>query len=306
MSTSHTIGAAVLALAIAVPLAAQSRGIGRIAGVVKDETGKPVEGVHVKAVKAGETQAFTETTNKKGEWAISGIASGQWNLDFTKDGFETRALTVGVSENDRMPPMNVAIKKAAVKVDPNADIRGELEKAAPLMQAGQYAEARAIYEALLAKYPDAWQVEPLVARTYAGEKKPDEALTHLQNALKHDPENVEMRLLVASVLVDQGKIEESRKYLDGIDMSKVKDPVVFLNAGISLINQNKAAQALPIFDKVVAAFPAEPDGYYYRARCQLALGKFAEAKTDLQKFVAMPGADANEVADARKILDQLK
>src|ERR1043166_5739798 len=149
MSTSRTIGAAVLALAIAVPLAAQSRGIGRIAGVVKDETGKPVEGVHVKAVKEGETQAFTETTNKKGEWAISGIASGQWNLDFTKDGFETRALTVGVSENDRMPPMNVAIKKAAVKVDPNADIRGELEKAAPLMQAGQYAEARAIYEALL-------------------------------------------------------------------------------------------------------------------------------------------------------------
>ena len=277
-----------------------------MAGVVKDEAGQPVQGVKVTAQKEGEHDVFNDTTNKKGEWAFNGIGSGQWDLDFSKDGFETRKMTVPFSEIARVPPMEVEIKKAVIKVDPNAEIRSELEKAAPLMEGGKYAEARAIYQSLLEKYPEAWQVEPLIARTYAGENKPDEAVAHLKTALSHDPDNLDVKLLLASVLAQQGKNDEAQQYMDGIDMSKVKDPTVFLNQGINLINQGKAADALPIFDKVVAAFPDNPDGFYYRGRCELALGKFPEAKADLQKFVAMPGADASEVEQAKKILEQLK
>jgi tetratricopeptide (TPR) repeat protein len=82
--------------------------------------------------------------------------------------------------------------------------------------------------------------------------------------------------------------------------------VVFLNAGITLINQNKAAEALPIFEKVVTHYPDDAEAYYYRARAELALGKFDEAKADLQKLIAMPGADAAQVAEAKKILEQMK
>jgi tetratricopeptide (TPR) repeat protein len=278
-----------------------------MAGVVKDEAGNPVEGVQVKAVKQGESDVFTDKTNKKGEWAINGISSGQWNLDFSKDGYETRKITVPFSEHAAHgAPMPVEIKKAVVKVDPNAEIKSELQKAAPLLESGKYAEARAIYEQLLQKYPEVWQVEPLIARTYAGENKPDEAMTHLQKALAHDPDNVEVKLVMASVLSQQGKTAEAQQYIDQIDMSKVKDPVVFLNQGIALINKGKAADALPLFDKVVQAYPNDAEAYYYRGRCELAVGKFPEAKADLQKFIAMPGADAAEVDQAKKILEQLK
>jgi len=202
--------------------------------------------------------------------------------------------------------MMIDIKKAVVKVDPNAEIKTELQKAAPLLEAGKYADARAIYEQIEQKYPDVWQVEPLIARTYAGENNPDAAMAHLQKALEHDPENVEVKLLMASMLIDQKKVDEAQKYLDSIDMTKVKDPVVFLNAGISLINQGKAADALPLFDKVVTNYPTDAEAYYYRGRCELAVGKFPEAKADLQKFIAMPGADAGQVEQAKKILEQLK
>ena len=106
------------------------------------------------------------------------------------------------------------------------------------------------------------------------QKKPDEAIVHLQKALEHDPDSVDVKILLASLLTEQGKPAEAQKYMDGIDMTKVKDPTVFLNQGINLINQGKAAEALPIFDKVVTAFPTNPEGYYYRGRCDLALGKF--------------------------------
>jgi predicted Zn-dependent protease len=306
MRVKRTLAVLAFSVAITTPAWAQSRGTGHLTGVVKDEASQPVPGVTVKAVKAGEHDVFTDTTNKKGEWAINGLASGQWDVDFSKEGYETRKLTVPLSENNYVPPMQVALTKAAVKVDPNAAIRGELEKAAPLMDAGKFAEARAIYDPLLAKYPEAWQIEPLIARTYAGENKLDEATRHLQIALQHDPNNVELKLLMASVLSQQGKTAEVQTILDAIDMTKVKDPVVFLNQGISLINQGKASEALPIFEKVITAFPTNPDGFYYRGRCELTLGKFPEAKADLQKFVAMPGADAAEVEQAKKILEQMK
>ena len=306
MRVIRSIATAAIVLALAAPAFGQSRGQGHMMGVVKDESGQPVEGVQVKAVKQGEKDVFTDKTNKKGEWALNGLASGQWNLDFAKEGYETRSLSVPFSENQRMPPMSIDIKKAAVKVDPNAEIKAELQKAAPLLEAGKYADARAIYEQIEQKYPDVWQVEPLIARTYAGENNMDAAMTHLQNALQHDPENVEVKVLMASMLVDQKKTDEAQKLLDSIDVSKVKDPVVFLNTGISLINQGKAAEAMPIFDKVVANYPTDPEGYYYRGRCELAVGKFPEAKADLQKFVAMPGADAGQVEQAKKILEQLK
>ena len=307
MRVSQSIAAWAVAIAVCAPAWAQSRGSGHMAGTVKDQSGKPVEAVQVKAVKQGEKDAFTDKTNKKGEWAINGIASGKWDLDFVKDGYETRSITVPFSEAAQVPPMDIELKpKAPAAVDPNVEIRTDLQKAAPLLDAGKYAEARAIYEAVLQKYPDVWQVEPLIARTYAGENKPDEAITHLQAALQHDPDNVDVKLVMASVLTQQGKTAEAAKYLDGIDMSKVKDPVAFLNQGITLINQGKAAEALPIFEKVVAGFPTDAEGYYYRGRAELAVGKFPEAKADLQKFVAMPGADAAQVAEAQKILDQLK
>jgi thioredoxin-like negative regulator of GroEL len=306
MRTRHTVAALVLTVALAAPASAQSHGRGHMAGVVKDDAGHPVEGVQVKAVKSGEKDAFNDKTNKKGEWAINGIAGGQWNLDFTKEGFETRKITVPLQELGFVPPMEVAITRTVVKVDPNAEIKGELQKAAPLMEAGKFAEARAIYDPLLAKYPEAWQIEPLIARTYAGENKPAEATRHLKTAMQHDPDNVELKLLMASLLSQQGKTAEVQAVLDGIDMTKVTDPVVFLNQGINLINQGKAAEALPIFEKLVSAFPKNPDGFYYRGRCELALGKFPEAKADLQKFIAMPGADAAEVEQAKKILEQMK
>ena len=306
MRVIQSFAAAAVVVALSAPAIAQSRGQGHMHGVVRDESGQPVEGVQVKAVKQGEKDVFTDKTNKKGEWAINGLASGQWNLDFVKAGYETRSIAVPFSENQTMPPMTIDIKKAVVKVDPNVEIKNELQKAAPLLESGKYAEARAIYEQIQQKYPDVWQVEPLIARTYAGENNPDAAITHLQAALQHDPENVEMKPLMASMLVDQKKTDEAQKLLDSIDMTKVKDPVVFLNTGITLINQGKAAEALPIFDKVVTNYPNDAEAYYYRGRGELAVGKFPEAKADLQKFIGMPGADPAQVEQAKKILEQLK
>jgi len=91
-----------------------------------------------------------------------------------------------------------------------------------------------------------------------------------------------------------------------VDDARVADPAVFLNIGIGLINDKKQADAVTWFDKAIARFPQYPDGYYYRGISYLSLGKTAEAKIDLQKYVTIAPADAPELATAKKILETIK
>jgi tetratricopeptide (TPR) repeat protein len=298
-----TVVIAVLAGAL---LHGQTRGMGRISGKVTDESGKPIEGVVVRGTLAAGGQPVTTKTNNKGDWALGGIAPGTWSIDFEKEGWETRSISMPVAELTRIPPMEVKLKPAAAKIDPNVELKAELQKAATLLDQQKYADARAIYESLLAKYPQVTQLHPMIARTYHGEKNLDKAIEHLRIAVEKSPDNVEARLLLGNTLVEAGKTDEGKQILSAIDPSKITDPTVLLNVGITLINQGKAAEALTYLDQAVTRFPAHADGYYYRGVANLQLQKAAEAKADLEKFVGLASPDAPELAMAKKILEQLK
>ena len=297
-----------LALVVAAPAAAQEwRGMGRVAGKVVDEAGKPVSDVTVKAMLPSAGNAGPQVkTSAKGEWAVAGIANGSWALDFVKDGYETKSISVAISQFQRLPPMEIVLTKAAEVVDPNVEIKQKLTDAAALMSAKKFAEARAIYEDLSARYPDVTQFQPLIARTYYGEGDKAKAIEQLRAAAAKDPGNVEVQLLLGNVLIETGQAEEGKRVLDSLDESKVGDPTVYLNVGISMINEGKQAEAVTWFEKAIARFPDHPDAYYYRGISRLTLGDTEAAKADLERFVAMAPADAPELPTARKILESLK
>ena len=290
----------LIALVFASVAAAQSwRGMGRLAGKVTDEEGRPIEGVTVKLVlpSAGGTEVKTD---KKGEWQVGGIARGDWQIDFERPPYEGRQITVSVGELTRVPPVEIKLK-----LDINEVIRTEVVKAADLIAKNQYAEARKVYEAVLAKYPSAYRLEPYLARTYYLEKNNDEAIRHLKIAIEKDPSDVGTKLLLGNILMDTGRMDEGRVLLDSVDDSAVKDPAIFVNIGISLMNQNKADTALPYFEKAVRNFPDKGDGYYYRALIRLQKGDTEGTKADLKKFLEL-SPNAPEAAAARKALEQLK
>jgi len=291
----------VVLLAASVAYAQGWRGMGRVAGKVTDEQGKPLQNVVVKLDLPG--SGGTEVkTNKKGEWAANGIAPGQWQLDFDLKGYEPRRITVPISEFTRIPPVEITLKE--VPPDPNELIKADLVKAADLLQQNKYAEARAVYEGILAKYPAAYQVEPLIARTYYGEKNFDQAIAHLKTAVEEMPDNVEVKLLLGNILIEQGHNEEGRQVLASVDDSAVKDPITFVNVGIGLLNQNKPEEALAYFNKAITRFPDRGEAYYYRALVELGKDDQASAKADLEKFLEL-APDAPEAELAKKALKQL-
>jgi tetratricopeptide (TPR) repeat protein len=298
----------VVLLSTGAALAQEWRGQGRVAGKVTDESGVPLEGVVITAVlPSSENRGPSPLkTNAKGEWSLGGISRGAWALDFSKEGYETLSISVPVSEGTRIPAMVLALKKKAVVVDPNVAIKEDLVKAAALLDAKQFAEARAIYERLAAQYPQVTQFRPLIARTYHEEGNSAKAIEALREAVAADPDNVEVRLLLGNILIEAGQDDEGHKVLASVDDAKVTDPTVYLNLGIAMINERKHAEAITWFDKVIARFPADPDAYYYRGISYLSLQKPAEAKADLQKYVSIAPADAPELVTAKKILETIK
>jgi tetratricopeptide (TPR) repeat protein len=290
----------LLIVAFASAASAQSwRGMARMTGKVTDEEGKPLEGVKVKLAlgSAGGTEL---KTNKKGEFEMGGLARGDWQVDFELSPYEGRKITVSVAELTRTPPVEIKLK-----LDINEAIRIEVVAAAELMSQQKYAEARARYEAVLKKYPSAYRLEPFIARTYYLEKNSDEAIRHLKIAIEKDPSDIATKLLLGNILMDTGRMDEGRVLLDSVDDSAVKDPAIFVNIGISLMNQNKAEAALPYFEKAVKNFPDKGDGYYYRGLIRLQKGDTEGTKADFKKFIEL-SPNAPEAAAARKALEQLK
>ena len=291
---------------IAAVASGQVRGDGRINGKVVDEQKQPMQDVVVKATLTGQNQPLQAKTNKKGEWTINGLASGEWTIEFSKDGFDSQKGTVKIDEGNNPGPITVTLAKATPKVDPNVEISEAAQKAQGLMQAGKFAEARKIFEDLLAKYPQVFQINAYIAQAYAGEKNYDKAVEHLKIASDKDPSNAEIKLLLGDILMEKGDKAEGLQILQSVDIAQVKNPYPLINASITLINDGKTDDALATLNKIAAQFPNQADVYYYRGRANIAAKKMPEAKADLEKFVSMAPPDSAQLADAKKILEQIK
>jgi tetratricopeptide (TPR) repeat protein len=288
----------------AAAAAQEWRGQGRIAGKVTDADGKALPGVIVTATMPASENRGPEpqTTNNKGDWSIGGLAGGTWALDFAKDGYIAKTMTVPVSELGRMPPMTIALDEKPVVVDPNEVIRTRLTEAGALMTAGRFADARAIYEDLSRQYPTVKQFKPLLARAHHAEGNTERAIELLREAVAEDPTAIEVVVLLGTLLIDNGQLDAGKDVLAKVDASKVTDPTVFVNIAIGLINDKKQADAITWLDKGIATFPKDPNAYYYRGISHLGLGDVARAKADLEKFVELAPPDAPELPAAKKIL----
>ena len=200
---ARTAVALIVAALLASSAMAQGRGNARLTGKVVDEQGQPLENALVTAQMTGQTDSLSGKTDKKGEWTIKGASNGEWKVEVSKEGLGKATETVEV-KGDKAPPLNVTLKKA--DADPMAEVNAKVKEAANLAQSGNIPGARKIYEDLLAKYPQIYQLEGFIARTYAAENNMPAALQHLKVNLDKEPNNVELKLFHAELLMESGDL----------------------------------------------------------------------------------------------------
>jgi Tfp pilus assembly protein PilF len=298
-----------LGLAGARPLAAQDwKGMGRIEGRVTDPEGNPLPDVTVKLDLPARGGGTTAKTDKKGRWAVAGIAAGKWNIDFSAPGFAPKAVFVNLpAEGARLPPLEAKLERAAPK-GPPPELLAALQKGDDAYKAGKYAEARVEYEKVLAtaaKPEIAVTLHEMIARCYSQEGNFAQSVAHLQKVLEADPGNLTVRLLAAQEALRGGLLDQGMELMKGVDETAIKEPEIFYNIAVIFLNQGKAEQAVLYLTKAITLNPAFVDGYFQRGLAYLQLQKMDLCKADLRKVLELaPGTPQAETA--QKALEQLK
>lgn len=307
--------AAAAALFVASVGAAQDwRGKARVDGRVITDKGEGVPGAKV-TIRRGGVGPEALTTDKKGRWAYLGLSNGAWDVDVEAPGYLPYKTTVQLSEINRIPPMDIRLQPAptaqptpAAAAPKNAapDVIPILEHGNQLLEAKDYAGARAEYEKALAAIPNNPIVLRAIAQTYYAEKKVDEAIATLKKVVEIDPTDVTALVLLANLQLEKGNVDEGKATLAKLPPDSVKDPAVYTNLGIVLLNKKKPEDAWTYFDMAAKVAPADPDVYYYRGLAAYQLkNKKAEARADFQKYLELAPTGEN-AADVKEYLKTLK
>jgi tetratricopeptide (TPR) repeat protein len=310
------IVAAVVLLWAGAAGAQDWRGKARVDGRVLNDKGEPIAGAKLTLRRYG-AGPDAITTDKKGRWAYLGLANGGWDIDVEASGYLPYKTTVQLSEITRIPPMDIKLQPAP-KAEPSAagapknaapDVIPILERGNQLLQQKDYAGARAEYEKALAMLPAGSSTAPVlraIAQTYYGEKKLTEAIATQQKAVDLDPTNTNELLVLANLQVENKNLDEAKATLAKLPSESIKDPALFINMGISLLNQKKSEDAWTYFDQAVKLAPTDPDVYYYRGLAAFqSKAKKAEAKADFQKYLELAPTGEN-AADVKEYLKSLK
>jgi predicted Zn-dependent protease len=127
------------------------------------------------------------------------------------------------------------------------------QHAKELMTAGKYEEAIPIYRSLAAALPgNMGLVQNLaVAEHMAGHEL--EAIPHLEAVLKAQPDNLQMRSMLAGALLDAGRFEQAAAQLRELTSRSPNDPHAWYGLGMSYQGLAEAA-----FDRLQKANPTSP------------------------------------------------
>jgi Flp pilus assembly protein TadD len=295
------IGILVAAALVGAADAQDWKGVGRMEGKVTDESGAALPDVTVKLALPERGGGTTVKTDKKGRWALGGIAAGTWHIDFELPGHASRRVSVRLpSESSRLAPLEV---KPTAGVSPEE--RQALDRAEGAYKESRFAEARAQYATLLAQRPDlAPRIHQQIGFSWIQEKQYGNAVEELEQVLSVEPDNAQVRAIAAQAALEGGMAEKGRQLLAGLSEGVIEDPDAFFNIGVNFLNAGLTEDAVQYFTKAIGLDAAYVDGYTQRALAYLKLGRTAESRADFERVLSL-APDSPQAPLARKALEQL-
>lgn len=311
------VGIISLMLASGSAWAQDWQGKSKMSGKVVDEAGKGIEGATVKLLHVAAKAGPEVTTDKKGAWKVEKLAEGQWIVEFRHASFDPRQVAVEIGPKMKEPKVDVKLTRLGT--DPSFAERIAMTEAQPLLAAQKNAEARAIFEKLLADYPTAHQVHKYIAHTYNAEKNTAKAVEQLELYVAEVPSDVQILTLLGSMYTQVNREPEAWKVFSTLDLAKVLDVTELQDPAFNLLRQKKPVDAVKYLDLAIQRFPEDAPSYYYRGFAQWQAGTmaaeakkadeskafFEKAAADLEKCIELAPA-GDSAGKAKQILAQIE
>ena len=302
-----------------VPLHAQAwRGRGRITGSVTDASGNPIEGAVVKFTN-DEAKTSTEVkTDKKGSWVLAGIRGGVWNIDISKEGFQTESLTRQITEASYNEPVKSKLnpaQKAASSTATEGGQKGPNLQAAidgrALLDQKDYKGAIAKFQEALAANPAVYQIYGDIGSAYNQMGDADNAIKAYETFIEKEKAaavpapNPQVRIDLANIYLQKKDLANAKKYLDQVDQTQVTDPVTFYNVGVAYYNAKDYDNAIQYFQKSVTVDPKFTDGYFQIGLTYVAKGDNPKAIEAFKKVIEIDPS-SESAKEAQEFINSIK
>ena len=197
-----------------------------------------------------------------------------------------------IAEKSGDPKESLVLIQSVIPVDTtNPDALYALALTA--IRANQYGLAeQKIHQALTAK-PDWPKAIQLLSRTLFLQDKQNEGLAVLERAISKEPNNFELRLAYAKLLIEAQQIDNSLKQFEILDDKNPNNPDIIHALGILSMELERYRAANDYFDQLLRLDQKTGDAHYY-------LGLIAEKTGDVDSaFAHFMKVDGNNLADAR-------
>jgi len=299
----------ITAVLLLAGLAAAQMFFGTITGKAIDANGNPVPGATVRFVERNTGRKYELKTDKKGDYTISSLVSGVYDITLIVDGKEVyssrghrpdpnQALTVNLDMRVQgTGPMTEEQKqKISEAQKKNADVMKENEKRKVANGLLQQVEAamKANPPQLDQALADAQQITQLVPDVYIGwatlgevasaAKKPEIAIPACQKAIellqaepdptgKNKPDLASLHNNLGQAYARSGKTQEAMaEYAAAAQLNPAGAAQYYFNLGAILTNSGKVDDANAAFDKAIAADPNYAEAWYQKGINLLAKG----------------------------------
>lgn len=285
-------------------LAQGYKGQGRVSGIVTDEGGKPLEGVTVKLLSVKAQSGFETKTNAEGEWKALYVRGGTWEIDFEKEVYLPKKISVDIKEHDRNPRIEIRLVKMEGFVI-SESLKARVNEGNQLFDAQKYEEAAQVFERIVAEDPNALILNKNIGNCYFQLQKYDLAEQSYLKVLEKEPENAEIMMLIGNTYSNRGDQAKALEWYGKIDIQKITDPTALFNIASSFFSQSSFAEALKYSRRAVEIKPDSTDALYLTGLICLNLGSKAEAIDAFEGYLKLD-ADSERARQVRSFLEILK
>ena len=300
--------AALFAAGLAQQAAAQ---VGRVNGVVKDESGQPLKGATVTADNQNIGQSLTATTDDKGRFTMIGLRAGTWRFYAQAPGFSPDAGDMAVRMGAPNPPIQFTLKKTgnanfgALGGVTNKDLQTELAAADTLFKQSRWDEAIAAYRTVLEKAPPLTAINLQIAAAYRNKKDYSAATAAYDAVLKADPGNQKAAVGIATMDLERGDNKAAEDALLKAAQATGAGREVFFNLGEITLARNDADEAARWYQKAATTDPYWGKPLYKLGLLAVKKGDTANASKLMDQVIAVDPSSP-EAALAKTSLESLK
>jgi tetratricopeptide (TPR) repeat protein len=272
-------------------------------GTVKDDAGKPLEGVTFRIKDLGRGREITIKSDKDGKFYRRGLQAVEYELVVEKEGYQPIndkiKLTAGTDRR-----LDFKLAKAA------PEGAGDFAKGVEAYNRGDHAAAVQAFEAAVQKAPELPEVRVNLALAYFRLQRTADAVAQLENAAALAPDSPRVLFQLGGAYVEMQSLDKAMAAFErGLaKQSDASDPLVWeatVTLGAVYFAKGENDKAIAQFEKALAAKPNAPAPTLGLGKVYFSKGDVAKALQLFQQ-VAASASGTPEAAEAEVFIKELK